>query len=79
MSSHKVLTLFYTNAALEPSAGILLMAGARPKKVRIWDTVFKPRPNHDMVVSGNKIPLWLVAQYALRCKWLSEQARQEAP
>ena len=38
MSSHKVLTLFYTNAALEPSEVILLMAGAQPEKEIMWDT-----------------------------------------
>ena len=46
MSSHKVLTLFYTNAALEPSAGILLMAGAQPREAKVWDTVLASRPNH---------------------------------
>ena len=40
MSSHYLLTKFYTNGALEPSAGILLMAGAQPKETKIWDTVF---------------------------------------
>ena len=66
MSSHKVLTLFYTNAALEPSECHLADGwGPAKREETTWDTVWVTRP---VMVSGTKKPLWLVAQYALRCK-----------
>ena len=37
--------MFYTIATLEPSAVILLMAGAQPKELLKWDTALTTRPN----------------------------------
>ena len=75
LSSHHILTTLYNIGTLDPSEVILLMAGAQPRKTTMWDTALKPRP---AMVSGTRKPLWLVAHYALRCKRLLEQARQEA-
>ena len=36
--------MFYTIATLEPSAVILLMAGAQPKELMKWDAVLSTRP-----------------------------------
>ena len=74
-SSHFILTVFYIISTLEPSEVILLMAGAQPRKATMRDAALKPRPE---MVFGTRKPLWLVAHYALRCKRLLEQARQEA-
>ena len=41
---HNPIDMLYTICALEPSEVILLMAGAQPKKVIMWDAALLPRP-----------------------------------
>ena len=75
MSSQYLLTATYNIGTLEPSechpAG-----GWGPTKRE--DYVGYCMIDKTYMVPGIEIPLWLVAQYALRCKQPLEQARQEA-
>ena len=46
LSSHLFILLIYNRSTLEPSEVILLMAGAQPRKMIMWDAALKLRPKY---------------------------------
>ena len=63
LSSQYVLTTFYTIGTLDPSEVILLMAGAQPKKVTMWDAALKPRPRLRYPGLENRFGWWRITLF----------------